>query len=612
MLPELWLLRHVSFPMIHPQRDITDSANMYRDEFWRTLVADRGRDGKNPPVYYSRACKESFAKGGLSSGSVNMTDLINNERCSVIAQFCRRVQAVIWNRCLITTKYDRLGLTGQDVKREDLVCILYGCSVPVVLRRKHKSKEQVLHEMREDFLVSRKNIFDKYNKIKDDRKNRRMIENADRYLDKAWQMKMLKAWRKDTKGREEWIKKMQTAEISPKDSNCQRVTMEGESQPFEIVAPIGEKNIIDEILERRAYVRWKKDKRKSGEISEKGFKREDKLVFELKLRWGRRWKQIWRRRKNTSGELEQTAANAGPSLGRNHHESNLASVDEGLDGGMDKREVGGVEPFTNGDIVNGTLKEGGILIETGKASPSGAEIMELTGMNEETEHDGIGKCNENVTETPVANGGMTNGGSISTKSDQKFSVSDTGTAGTSQSNGIDMSTGDQSDDTHRDKLPDPKLQSQMDIRATSDKYIQRYVDWYLAPYKTPKEETTDDTTVKKGFKQEQISKEQAEEEHSPKAKIKTGEIENVETKHGEGIKREDIHAEDTEKHIFKNCVIDLEEPDWSKDDKGSLRIQEKWCYYQFLGESYVHGMMDGEAMAYQNENGIQAQVFELR
>jgi hypothetical protein len=28
------------------------------DEFWRTLVADRGRDGRNPPVYYSRACQE--------------------------------------------------------------------------------------------------------------------------------------------------------------------------------------------------------------------------------------------------------------------------------------------------------------------------------------------------------------------------------------------------------------------------------------------------------------------------------------------------------------------------------------------------------------------------
>lgn len=94
------------------------------DEFWRILVADRGRDGKNPPVHYSRACKECFLKGGLVSGSVSTTDLINNERCSVVAQFCRRVQAVIWNRSLIKTKGGSLGLASKNVREEDLVCIL--------------------------------------------------------------------------------------------------------------------------------------------------------------------------------------------------------------------------------------------------------------------------------------------------------------------------------------------------------------------------------------------------------------------------------------------------------------------------------------------------------
>jgi len=54
------------------------------EEFWRTLVADRGRMGKNPPTYYARACKESISKG-------------------------------------------------------DLVCILFGCSVPVILRRRRKT-----------------------------------------------------------------------------------------------------------------------------------------------------------------------------------------------------------------------------------------------------------------------------------------------------------------------------------------------------------------------------------------------------------------------------------------------------------------------------------------
>lgn len=122
------------------------------EEFWRTIVADRGRDGRNPPVYYSRACKESFDKGGLLSGAVSTTDLINNERCSVVAQFCRRVQSVIWNRSLIRTGSGRLGLARKDIREGDHVCILYGCSVPVVLRRsKRKDDDVVQSEKLEDF-----------------------------------------------------------------------------------------------------------------------------------------------------------------------------------------------------------------------------------------------------------------------------------------------------------------------------------------------------------------------------------------------------------------------------------------------------------------------------
>jgi hypothetical protein len=35
-------------------------------------------------------------------------------------------------------------------------------------------------------------------------------------------------------------------------------------------------------------------------------------------------------------------------------------------------------------------------------------------------------------------------------------------------------------------------------------------------------------------------------------------------------------------------------------------------HYEFLGECYIHGMMDGEAMASQNNEGLKTKVFELR
>jgi hypothetical protein len=106
-------------------------------EFWRTIVADRGFDNRNPPYYYARACRESVNKGGRESGSVNTTALINNERNSIVAEFCRRVHAVIWGRSLFRTKEGRLGL-AKDVKEGDWICVLHGCTVPVILSRQSK------------------------------------------------------------------------------------------------------------------------------------------------------------------------------------------------------------------------------------------------------------------------------------------------------------------------------------------------------------------------------------------------------------------------------------------------------------------------------------------
>jgi hypothetical protein len=80
---------------------------------------------------------------------VDTTGLIDRERNSVVAQFCRRVQAAIWNRALVKTEAGRLGLVAANVKEHDLVCILYGCSVPVILR-KHgpKNSDDIKNEMK--------------------------------------------------------------------------------------------------------------------------------------------------------------------------------------------------------------------------------------------------------------------------------------------------------------------------------------------------------------------------------------------------------------------------------------------------------------------------------
>ncbi|OCL14918.1 HET-domain-containing protein [Glonium stellatum] len=104
------------------------------EKFWRTLVADRGHNLDVAHSYYSRACMFAVQKG--VSGAVLNTDLLLATGVpSIVMDFLRRVQSVVWMRKLIKTQHAKLlGLAPKHTRRGDLVCILYGCSVPVILR----------------------------------------------------------------------------------------------------------------------------------------------------------------------------------------------------------------------------------------------------------------------------------------------------------------------------------------------------------------------------------------------------------------------------------------------------------------------------------------------
>jgi len=47
-------------------------------------------------------------------------------------------------------------------------------------------------------------------------------------------------------------------------------------------------------------------------------------------------------------------------------------------------------------------------------------------------------------------------------------------------------------------------------------------------------------------------------------------------------------------------------------DKVTDEVMQNLFYFRLVGECYVHGMMNGEAIKLQNEKLIQAQTFELR
>ncbi|KAF2466544.1 HET-domain-containing protein [Lindgomyces ingoldianus] len=116
------------------------------EEFWRTLVADRSPRGRDPLLFYPRACREVFQH---SIDDTLDTSMLINHGSSIIADFLKRVQAVIWNRRLMRTKRSWLGLAPKATRDGDLVCILYGCSVPVILRKVQKTSSEIELELKD-------------------------------------------------------------------------------------------------------------------------------------------------------------------------------------------------------------------------------------------------------------------------------------------------------------------------------------------------------------------------------------------------------------------------------------------------------------------------------
>ncbi|KAF2462620.1 HET-domain-containing protein [Lindgomyces ingoldianus] len=108
------------------------------DVFWRTLVGNRDAHGKRPPSHWKRACKDTFSRRP-QSGDLNSKDLLSYNCPSAVYHFLKRMQCVTWKRKLVMFEKHRmpnhLGLAPAKVKKGDLVCILHGCSVPVILRK---------------------------------------------------------------------------------------------------------------------------------------------------------------------------------------------------------------------------------------------------------------------------------------------------------------------------------------------------------------------------------------------------------------------------------------------------------------------------------------------
>jgi hypothetical protein len=136
-IPKDWL------KMGRREGDGTDPADILPEDFWRTLVADRGPNSENAPRYYPRLLRWGIEQG-VRGAALNTTRIIDRGGCEMAGNVLRRVQSVIWGRRLMRTESDgRLGLAPEAAQAGDLVCMLYGCSVPVLLREFTKTDDEI-------------------------------------------------------------------------------------------------------------------------------------------------------------------------------------------------------------------------------------------------------------------------------------------------------------------------------------------------------------------------------------------------------------------------------------------------------------------------------------
>ncbi|KAH6672878.1 heterokaryon incompatibility protein-domain-containing protein [Halenospora varia] len=80
------------------------------EEFWRTLVADRGKDERNPPMYYAKACKEE----------ANMKTKRSEDISRAVGIIERQRKGLLNARESRKRKWDEMREEQKQVVREDL------------------------------------------------------------------------------------------------------------------------------------------------------------------------------------------------------------------------------------------------------------------------------------------------------------------------------------------------------------------------------------------------------------------------------------------------------------------------------------------------------------
>ncbi|OQO04278.1 hypothetical protein B0A48_10889 [Cryoendolithus antarcticus] len=130
------------------------------DKVWRTLVAERGSKGEQAPGLYQTACAYVLSNVTVN-GYINTKELLSGDPPYMVKAYLKRVHEVIWDRCFIEVESQGPELGAGKVlhglapnkardtqaRNKDVLCVLFGCTVPVLLREYQDSRGQTSYHL---------------------------------------------------------------------------------------------------------------------------------------------------------------------------------------------------------------------------------------------------------------------------------------------------------------------------------------------------------------------------------------------------------------------------------------------------------------------------------
>ncbi|CBF82002.1 hypothetical protein AN5383.2 [Aspergillus nidulans FGSC A4] len=124
----------------------TDPHTAPPDPFWKTLVGNRDAMGQRARTFWKTVCQRAFQRRP-PNGDLNVEKTMRTDNRDHVREYLERVLRTVCSRRLAILSNippsHSLSLVPYKAKKGDKVCIINGCSVPILLRR---SEQKTGHE----------------------------------------------------------------------------------------------------------------------------------------------------------------------------------------------------------------------------------------------------------------------------------------------------------------------------------------------------------------------------------------------------------------------------------------------------------------------------------